>query len=74
MKKRIYISGQLLYPLKEGQRAVIKHGGDFIRTSKVVDILEVTLDYVRFETMNTVYQVSTSPVKSEVHKVLPMCA
>lgn len=74
MKKCIYITGQLLYPLKEGQRAVIKHGGDFIRTSKVVDILEVTLDYVRFETMNTVYQVSTSPIKNEVQPVLPMCA
>ncbi|RAQ28679.1 Uncharacterised protein [uncultured Ruminococcus sp.] len=76
MKKRISLSGRLLFPLKEGQCAVIQRGGDVIRTSRVVEILEVTDISVRFETMNTVYLVSTAPVPSvaAAPMELRMCA
>ena len=62
MKKHVSLSGRLLFPLKEGQCALIQRGGGVIRTSRVVEILEVTDISVRFETMNTVYLVSTAPV------------
>lgn len=76
MKKHISLNGRLLFPLNEGQCAVIQRGGDFIRTSQVVEILEVTESYARFETMNTLYQVSMSPVPSEAAapRMLRMCA
>lgn len=75
MKKMVCISGSLLFPLAEGKRAAIRHGGDIIYTSHVVDILEQREDYVRFETMNTVYQVSMAPVPgaAALH-ALRMCA
>ena len=76
MKKHISLNGRLLFPLKEGQCALIQRGGDFIRTSQVVEILEVTESYARFETMNTLYQVPMSPVPSEAAapRMLRMCA
>lgn len=44
MKKTVYVSGSLLTPLQEGKSAIIRRGSDFIRTSPVVEILEVTED------------------------------
>lgn len=57
MKQHISLNGRLLFPLQEGHCAVIQRGGDIIRTSRVVEILEVAEGYACFETMNTVYQV-----------------
>ena len=76
MKKHVSLSGHLLSPLKEGQCAIIQRGGDIIRTSRVVEILEVTDVFVHFETMNTVYQVSMAPVPgaSAALHALRMCA
>lgn len=75
MKKMVSISGTLLFPLAEGKRAVICHGGDIIYTSRVVDIQEQREDYVRFETMNTIYQVSMAPVPGTAAlPTLRMCA
>lgn len=72
MKKLLCISGTLLAPLKEGRCAVILHGGDCIRTSLVVEILEQSDDFVHFETMNSVYKVSCAPVPAEA--TLALCA
>lgn len=75
-KKRVAVSGKLLFPLKEGDRAVIVRGGDFIHTSRVVEILEIETDHVLFETMNSVYRVALSPVpiKAALPTPLAMCA
>ena len=75
MKKHVSLSGRLLSPLKEGQCAIIQRG-DIIRTSRVVEILEVTDVFVHFETMNTVYQVSMAPVPGAAAALhaLRMCA
>lgn len=75
-KKQIVVSGKLLFPLKEGERAVIVHGGDFIHTSRVVEILEIETDHVRFETMNSVYRVDLEsvPIKAALSTPLAMCA
>lgn len=59
MKKMICVSGELLFPLREGMRAVIRRGGDYICTSRVVEILEQCGNYALFETMNSVYSVSS---------------
>ena len=75
-KKRVSITGRLLFPLKEGRRAVIVRGGDYIHTSLVVEILESKPDHVLFETMNSVYRVTTEPVPnvSVMPDSLRMCA
>ena len=48
MKKTISITGQVVLPLREGSRAIIAYGADFIYTSRVVDIIEVSEDYGSF--------------------------
>lgn len=75
-KKQIAVNGRLLFPLKEGDRAVIVRGGDFIHTSRVVEILETETDHVLFETMNSVYWVALAPVpiKATLPTTLAMCA
>ena len=76
MKKTVSISGKLVAPLQEGNSAIIRRSGDFIRTSPVVEILEVTDNYVSFETMNTLYQLSMDPVpiKAGALRMLQRCA
>lgn len=76
MKKTMHISGRLLFPLKVGNRAVILYGGDCIYTSRVVEILEESEGFVCFETMNSVYSVSLSPVPigAALPEELAMCA
>lgn len=76
MKKEISISGKIVFPLQEGSRAVISTGSQFIYTSPVVEILEDRMDFVCFETMNSVYKVCLQPfpVQATVLPVLKMCA
>ena len=61
MKKIISISGKVVFPLREGARAIIAYGGDFIYTSRVVEIFEVSEDFAHFETMNSIYKVALAP-------------
>lgn len=61
MKKTICISGKLVFPLKEGSQAVIVYKGDFIRTSRVIEIFEETVSIAHFETMNSIYKVALIP-------------
>ena len=65
IKKRITISGRLLFPLEEGYRAAILHKNGVIYTSRVVSILEYDCDHVIFETMNSVYWLLLSPAKAK---------
>lgn len=76
MKKIISISGKVLYPLREGARAVITYGGDFLYTSRVVEIFEVSDDFAHFETMNSIYRVALvpHPVTAAVPEVYAKCA
>lgn len=76
MKKLICISGKIPFPLQVGKRAVIIKGGDCIYTSRVVEILNQTDTVAYFETMNSVYQVSLSPVsvRAALPSELSMCA
>lgn len=76
MKKKISLSGKILLPLQEGQRAVIQSGGSIIRTSLVVDIIEQNPEFAHFETMNSVYQVALVPLPNEAALPIPlaMCA
>jgi len=75
-KKDIYVTGVLASPLEEGARALIRRGGDFIHTSRVVEVREVAADRVCFETMNSVYHVSLVPLpfSASLPKELAMCA
>lgn len=72
MKKTVCIDGTVAFPLEVGRRAVIRRGGDFVFTSLVVEIREQRADYVCFETLNSVYQVSLAPVPVEVSASCPL--
>lgn len=72
MKKTVCIDGNVAFPLEIGRRAVIRRGGDFVFTSLVVEIREQRTDYVCFETMNSIYQVSLAPVPVEVSAGSPL--
>ena len=76
MKKAVKISGKLLFPLREGQRAVILRGSEYIYTSCVVKIIEQSTERACFETMNSIYCVSRYPVpeKASVPYFLALCA
>ena len=76
MKKIISISGKEVYPLREGARAIIAYGGDFLYTSRVVEIFEVRDDFAHFETMNSIYRVALvpHPVTAAVPEVYAKCA
>ena len=70
-KKEITFMGWFFYPLKIGERAVISSTNEFsILTSPILTILEVSNDFVTFETKNTIYHLVLTPeTVSEV-----MCA
>ncbi len=76
MKKEVNINGKIVFPLQEGNRAVISTGSDFIYTSPVVEIKEERTDFVCFETMNSVYKVCLQPfpVRAAIPPFLKMCA
>lgn len=76
MKKVISINGKTLFPLVEGNRAVISSDGKLIYTSPVVEIIEERTDFSCFETMNSVYRVCLEPipVRAAIPPFLKMCA
>ena len=76
MKKIISISGKVVFPLREGARAIIAYGGDFIYTSRVVEIFEVSEDFAHFETMNSIYRVALvpNPVTAAIQEGYAKCA
>ena len=76
MKKIISISGKVVFPLREGARAIIAYGGDFIYTSRVVEIFEASEDFAHFETMNSIYRVALvpNPVTAVIQEVYAKCA
>lgn len=76
MKKVVAINGNILFPLKEGCKAVIYSGSSVIHTSLVVNIIEQTPEFAHFETMNSVYRVALVPlpIEAALPKPLAMCA
>ena len=75
-KSTIRISGRLVFPVKEGARAVILYGGELIRTSRVIKILEQSEYMAYFETERYVYKVSLVPHANavQVRKEYAKCA
>ncbi len=71
-KKFISVTGNLLFPLNEGRRAIIMQDSGYVVTSRVVEVIEVAPDHAVFETMNSIYRVAfeRSPNKAS----LKMCA
>lgn len=69
-KKNISINGTVQLPLNVGKPAIIILDEHYLRTSRVVDIRQVSFDKIQFETLNTIYSVlpaaSHSDVQTEV--------
>lgn len=63
-KRDIILTGTIFSPIRKEERAFITVNGRVLRTSTVVDLLEVSSEYVKFETRNTIYTVFP-PVPSD---------
>lgn len=61
-KKEITLTGHLSLPIHVGERAWIHTAGQFITTSLVKQILEVSEFGIIFETCNTIYNLSYTRV------------
>ena len=55
MKNIRIVHGTLMHPLEVGSRALIFEEGRYLHTSTVIAIHGVTLQQIRFETMNSHY-------------------
>lgn len=62
MKNIRIVHGTLMYPLEVGSRALIFQEGQYIHTSKVIAIHDVTPRQIRFETVNTHYCLLAPPL------------
>ena len=71
-KKEIVLHGSLLCPLLLGQSAVFYAGGKIYRTSRVIAVYEQSKELVRFETLNSTYNLSMNPFPLAVCNPLPM--
>ena len=60
-KSTIRISGRLVFPIREGARAIILYGGELIRTARVTKVFEQSEYIAHFETERYVYRVSLVP-------------
>lgn len=56
-KKAVILTGTILSPIMKNERACITMNGHVIRTSTVVELLEASAEYVKFETRNTIYTI-----------------
>ena len=65
------ISGSLLYPLRIGVCALIRHNGSVIRTPKVVSIRSTDTRKVCFETQNTNYMLLLPAASQPIEAVMP---
>jgi len=76
MKKTVHISGKVVFPLREGARAIIACSSGFVKTSCVVEIYEESEDLAHFETMNAVYKVALvpQPVTVAMPEIYAKCA
>ena len=54
-KKKVEVTGRLIYPLVVGMPAYIKEEDGILKTSRVVQVDEVTTAQASFETLNTNY-------------------
>lgn len=54
-KKKAEVTGRLLYPLVIGMSAYIKEEDGILKTSRVVQVDNVTAAQASFETLNTNY-------------------
>lgn len=57
-KKMILLTGTFLAPLRCGVKAVFTYNGQVVCTSTVLKIQEITADYIKFETRNSIYVVN----------------
>jgi len=71
-KKTTTLNGTLMYPLEVGRCALIFHNGQFIRTSRVVEIHHAAREEVWFETMNTIYRLLLLPGPAPMAAEQPM--
>lgn len=72
MKAISILEGVLIRPLAVGTSALFLHGGDMVRTSKVVAIHGPIEDGVCFETLNTTYHLLTGPTYEPAAGQCPM--
>lgn len=68
-KNHVMLTGILTDVLRPGLPAQYLYNGNLIRTSTVKEILESTPDYVRFETLNSIYTIAYEKLPEELKSV-----
>ena len=61
-KRQLRLTGYPVYPLHVGERAWIMYGNGGLITTSILRILEASFDCLVFETQNTIYQLSNTPI------------
>lgn len=64
MKRVIDIIGEPLFPIKVGEKAIIKEEEQTRRTSVVMSVKNISKREIHFETYNSIYHLHLQPEKS----------
>ena len=70
--KTVRMAGVALAPVEVGSRALLLSGGKIIWTTQVVAVYKRTESELRFETLNTIYQIKLSPCPRNDCAALPV--
>lgn len=70
-KATITLTGIVSLPLRIGERAMVRASSQTFLTSRVIQILEISTYGIVFETCNTIYNLTNTPVSD--HREV-MCA
>ena len=70
--KTVRMAGVALAPVEVGSRALLLSGGKIIWTTQVVAVYKRTESELRFETLNTTYQIKLSPFPRNDCAALPV--
>ena len=69
IKSIVRVSGEVQFPLKVGERACYRKGGNKMFTDRVKKILEVSAGFVRLETLSFYYTIEHSGDAGQMQKI-----
>ena len=70
MKRVVDIIGEPLFPIKEGEKAVIHENGQNRKTAVVIKVENISKREIHFETYNCIYHLHMQPEKSIAGDIL----
>ena len=67
-KKNIELTGSLIYPIEVGEAAFIREVDGMRMTSTVLRTEKISVQEIRFETVNTNYHLGDTWIKTQARK------